>query len=103
MTHAHPQSWSEISSLAISEDAVRQLHPAESHKLYLNVYPAAEAVSVKASHAFVLYVLQGECTLTIAGAPVTLAAAQLIHLEAGVFECVAGTDGVRLMKVFQRA
>jgi hypothetical protein len=36
MTHAHPQSWSEISSLAISEDAVRQLHPAESHKLYLN-------------------------------------------------------------------
>jgi quercetin dioxygenase-like cupin family protein len=51
----------------------------------------------------VLYVLQGECTLTIAGAPVTLAAAQLIHLEAGVFECVAGTDGVSQMKVFQRA
>lgn len=102
MTHAHPQSWSELSPLTISEDAVRQLHPEESHKLYLNTYPAIEAISIKASHAFVLYVLQGECTLTIAGKSVVLAAAQLIHLEAGVTACVAGADGVSLMKVFQR-
>ncbi|MFZ6675018.1 hypothetical protein [Undibacterium sp. Xuan67W] len=102
MTHAHPQSWSELSPLAISEDAVRELHPAESHKLYLNTYPAAEAVSIKAGHAFVLYVLQGECTLTIAGTPLVVSAAQLVHLEAGITDCVAGSDGVSLMKVFQR-
>ncbi len=102
MTHAHPQSWSELSPLTISEDAVRQLHPAESYKLYLNTYPATEAISIKASHAFVLYVLQGECTLTIAGAPLVLTAAQWIQLEAGRIDCVAGTDGVSLMKVFKR-
>ena len=79
------------------------MHPAESHKLYLNVYPSAEAVDIKASHAFVLYILQGSCKLTIAGADVVLASEQLIQLEAGVVACVAGKDGVSLMKVFQRS
>jgi quercetin dioxygenase-like cupin family protein len=103
MTQAIPQSWSDVSQAAISEDAVRQLHkPEEKFKVYVNNYEPAQNVDIKASHAFTVYVVSGTCTLDISGKTLGLDAGQFIALDDGSYACVAGPKGVSLVKVFAK-
>lgn len=108
MTKALPQAWTDVSSSPISEEAVRKLHQTALHqtakntKFYLNQYEAAQTTEIKASHAFLLYVLAGNCELTLAGNAISVDTAQFIALDEGVFTCTAGPKGVRFIKVFER-
>lgn len=104
MTKSLPQAWTDVSSSPISEEAVRQLHQtAKNTKFYINQFDAAHTTEIKASHAFLLYVLEGNCELTIAGDAQSIDTSQFIALDEGSFACTAGPKGVRFIKVFERA
>ncbi len=105
MTTAQKKIWSDTSSTAISEEAVRAAHvPAENFKVYLNDYEAGQQFAVKAGHAFVLYVLTGACKTSIDGHELRLSAGEFVTMDAGsyAFESL-GTEALQLMKVFSRA
>ncbi|MBI3285416.1 MAG: hypothetical protein HYZ65_11305 [Burkholderiales bacterium] len=103
MANKLKQNWSDLSAAALSEQAVRALHqPAENFRLYLNAYEAGQTFTIKAGHDFVLYLLNGACKITVAGAALEIAAGELIALAAGSYACTAATDGVQLVKVFSR-
>lgn len=105
MTDKLKQNWSDISTLAFSEEAIRALHvPAENFKLYLNAYEAGQQFAIKAGHDFVLYVLSGACKTSIDGKELRLSAAELVAMDAGSYAFEAlGTDPLQLVKVFTRA
>lgn len=96
------QNWSDISSDPISEEAIRALHlPQENFKLYVNTHESGTRFSSKAGHAFVLYVLAGECKITVDESEVDLHAAEFIALEKGSYEFeVLGKEQLKIMKVF---
>lgn len=104
MTINLKKNWSELSTEAISEDAIRALHvPLDNFKLYSNSYAVAQQFAIKAGHEFILYVLTGACKTRIDGLEVRLNAGELISMNAGsyAFE-VLGNDPVQLVKVFSR-
>lgn len=104
MTTSQKQNWSELSTEALSEEAIRALHvPAENFKLYSNSYAAAEQFAIKAGHEFILYVLTGACKTRMDGLEVRLNAGEWISMDAGsyAFE-VLGNEPVQLVKVFSR-
>ncbi|MBY0573033.1 MAG: hypothetical protein K2P84_05085 [Undibacterium sp.] len=103
MSHPRPHAWSELTSSPISEEAIRLHHqPAEQYKLYVNTYVGGERVSIKASHAFTLYVVQGSCSLQLVETSLPMIEGQWLALEAQVLDCVVGAEGVRIVKVFSR-
>lgn len=95
------QSWSTIADSAISEVGVRQQHrPTENFKFYSNTYEANQSITIKASHSFRLYVLNGSCALTVNGQTLDLDAEQFIQLKDGAYTCNTGSEGVSIVKVF---
>lgn len=95
-------NWSDISSVAISVDAIRALHvPAENFKAYVSTHDAGTTFPTKAGHAFTLYVLSGSCKTTIGGRDVTLSSSEFITLDAGAYTFeVISDDAVKLVKIF---
>jgi quercetin dioxygenase-like cupin family protein len=95
-------SWSDISAVSISEEAIRALYlPPEDFKVYVNAYEPGKSFPTKAGHVFVLYVLAGSCKTTLEGNEVTLLASEFITLEKGAYTFeVVGNETLKLMKVF---
>lgn len=104
MTNKTKQNWSDVSDEPISEEAIRALHvPEESFKLYTNTHAAGEQFTIKAGHAFVLYVLAGECKTTIDGLLLQLAAGEFVFLDKGAYQFKAtGSEDLRVVRVFGR-
>lgn len=96
------KNWSDISTVAISLEAIRALHvPVENFKTYLSTHEAGTIFPTKAGHAFTLYVLAGSCKTTVAGSDVTLSASEFITLDQGAYTFeVVSDDAVKLVKVF---
>ncbi|MDE2428213.1 MAG: hypothetical protein KGM99_05760 [Burkholderiales bacterium] len=104
MTSCIKQHWSSIADSELSEATVRALHqPAENFRVYVNEVAAATPFSIKAGHDFVLYVLEGACTINVDNGTQELIAGEFVQLQAGVYPCQSGSqNGVRLIKVFSR-
>ncbi len=97
------QSWSAINDSAISEISVRRQHrPSENFKFYSNTYEANQSITIKASHSFHLYVLNGSCSLMVNGQTVDLDAEQFIQLKDGIYTCNTGSEGLSIVKVFSK-
>lgn len=99
-----PQNWSDISIAPISEEAIRAMHsPQEKFKIYVNTYETGKRFPAKAGHAFVLYVLTGQCKVTLNGSETTLSASEFTTLEKGSYAFEAtGNEELKLVKVFSR-
>lgn len=105
MTDKLKKNWSEISTSAISDEAIRALHtPAENFKFYANTYEAGQQFAIKAGHEFTLYILTGGCKTSIDGKELRMSAAELVVMDAGsyAFEAI-GTEALHMLKVFSRA
>lgn len=98
------QKWSEKSTSAISEEAIRAANtPTENFKFYANAYELGQQFAIKAGHEFTLYVITGACKTSIDGKELRLGTAEFATMPAGsyAFEAI-GTDGLQLLKVFSR-
>jgi glyoxylate utilization-related uncharacterized protein len=105
MTNRPKQNWSDISTEAMTEAAIRGQHlPEENFKLYLNTYEAGQQFALKAGHEFLLYVVAGACKTRLDGAELRLNESEFVSMDAGsyAFE-VLGTESLQLVKVFNRA
>lgn len=105
MTDQLKQNWSDTSTAAFSEEAIRALHqPADNFKLYVNSYEAGQQFAIKAGHDFILYVLSGACKTSVDGKELRLATAEIANMKAGSYAFEAlGTEALQLVKVFSRA
>jgi hypothetical protein len=95
-------SWSSVSKQPISEEAIRALHqPQKRYKFYVNKVAPGKSLPTKAGHEFVLYVLSGDCKMSVDGIEMTLASSEFISLEKGsyLFEAL-GDEELKVMKVF---
>lgn len=104
MTSKLKHNWSEKSTLAISDEAIRALHsPAENFKFYANAYETGQQFAIKAGHEFTLYVLTGACKTSIDGKELRMSAAEFAVMDAGsyAFEAI-GADHLHILKVFSR-
>ena len=104
MTLNLKQNWSEKSTLAISEEAIRAANtPSEDFKFYANTYESGQQFAIKAGHDFTLYVVAGACKTSIDGRELRLGAAEFVAMAAGsyAFEAI-GTETLQLVKVFSR-
>jgi glyoxylate utilization-related uncharacterized protein len=104
MTLNLKQNWSEKSTSAISEEAVRAVNtPAENFKFYANAYELGQQFAIKAGHEFTLYVIAGACKTSIDGKELRLSSSEFVAMAAGsyAFEAI-GTEALQLMKVFSR-
>lgn len=98
-----PQSWSSLSSALISESGIREQHqPPEDFKIYVNSYTSGQVVEVKAAHAFSLYVIKGDCRFNPQSLALTLSTGQYLRLDSGSYQCIAGDQGLSIVKVFSR-
>lgn len=104
MTFNLKQNWSDKSTSAISEEAVRAVNtPAENFKFYANSYELGQQFAIKAGHDFTLYVIAGACKTSIDGKELRLGTAEFATMAAGsyAFEAI-GSEGLHLLKVFSR-
>ena len=104
MTTQLKQNWSEKSTVAISEDAIRALHtPADNFKFYANAYESGQQFAIKAGHEFTLYIVAGACKTSIDGKELRISVGEFVLMAAGSYAFEAlGTEGLQLMKVFSR-
>ena len=99
----HP--WTEISSEAFTEEAIRGLFPvSEGHRFFPNRYNAGVKFSGSLSRPGRVYVFEGGCTYHTEAGPVHVKAGEYADLLPGQYDFEVPVESpVRLMKVYKLA
>lgn len=95
-------SWSDVSSLMMSEEVLRGQFPASAgYRHSPGIYQANERFPAYVGRAISVYVIEGDCTYSSEELSFHVTGGQFLELSPGWYTFEAGGAPVKLVKVFK--